>query len=111
MSEQKLLKLMSWPIKLPSNYFTGLLMINHPPVEGGCISDWGKIYEKVDESFLKTLCDYFEDRLKNDSVNTESIVWSAIVPTHAEFIELLKSRKYDELNEYLKFCGLLNNRK
>lgn len=102
MSEQKLLKLMSWPIKLPSNYFTGLLMINHPPVEGGCDFGWGNICENVEQSFLESLCDYFEERLKNDSVNTESMVWSAIVPTHAEFIELLKTRKYEELNEYLK---------
>lgn len=102
MTDKKLLKLMSWPIRLPSSYFTGMLMINHPPVEGGCEYGWGKAYEKKDEKFLKELCDYFEERLENDSINTNSVVWSAIVPTHAEFIEMLKLRDYDEIHNYLK---------
>lgn len=101
MTEKKLLKLMSWPIKLPSSYFTGLLMINHPPIEGGCEYGWGKVYEEKDTEFLSKLCDYFEERLNQDTINTNSVVWSAIVPTHAEFIELLKNREYDKLHEYL----------
>ena len=91
MEDKKLLKLMSWPIRLPSTYFTGLLMINHPPVEGGFNIGWGKPYEKRDDDFILSLCDYFEERTKQESLETGSIVWGSIVPTHAEFIELLKN--------------------
>ena len=103
---RSLLKLMSWPIRLPSSYFTGILMINHPPVEGGCEFGWGKPYEAKDKDFILGLCDYFEERLEKerlDSGTVGSVVWSAILPTHAEFIDLLKSRDVDKLHDYLRF--------
>jgi 2-polyprenyl-3-methyl-5-hydroxy-6-metoxy-1,4-benzoquinol methylase len=103
MEDKKLLKLMSWPIRLPSTYFTGLLMINHPPVEGGFNIGWGKPYEKRDDDFILSLCDYFEERTKQESLETGSIVWGSIVPTHAEFIELLKNRDCEKLHEYFRF--------
>mgnify|MGYP003334870989 FL=1 len=83
----KQLKMMTWPVKLPSNYFTGFLMINHPPVEGGCEFGWGKSYDERDDTFLLELCDYFETRISKESIETGSVVWGSIVPTHAEFIE------------------------
>lgn len=101
MSEQKILKLMSWPIRLPSSYFNGFLMINHPPCEGGFKSTWGIPYEERDDEFLLSLCDYFEERLKADSIDTTSVVWGSIVPTHAEFIEHLRNRDCDKLHDYL----------
>lgn len=94
---------MTWPVKLPSSYFTGFLMINHPPVEGGYQFDWGKPYDKRDDEFLLSLCDYFENRIKTESLETGSVVWGSIVPTHAEFIELLKNRDCEKLHEYLRF--------
>lgn len=103
MKEQKLLKLMNWPIRLPSNYFTGFLMINHPPVEGGCEFGWGKPYDKRDDKFLLSLCDYFVERIEKESLETGSVVWGSIVPTHAEFIELLKNKDCEKLHEYLRF--------
>jgi len=101
MEDKKLLKLMSWPVRLPSTYFTGFLMINHPPVEGGCQFGWGKPYEKRDDEFILSLCEYFINRIEKESVDTGSIVWGAIVPTHAEFIELLKTKNCEKLHEYL----------
>lgn len=98
----KQLKMMTWPVKLPSNYFTGFLMINHPPVEGGCEFSWGKEYDKKDDTFLLELCEYFEQRLKNESLESGSVIWGSIVPTHAEFIEHLKARDCDKLHDYLK---------
>jgi hypothetical protein len=106
MEDKKLLKLMSWPVRLPSSYFTGFLMINHPPVEGGYELGWGKPYDKRDDDFLLSLCDYFQNRLEKealDSGTVGSVVWSAIAPTHAEFIELLKNRDCEKLHEYLRF--------
>lgn len=102
MENTKYLKLMSWPIKLPSSYFSGFLMINHPPVEGGCKYSWGKIYDQRDDDFLKSLCDYFEERTMQDSLETGSVVWGSIVPTHAEFVEILRERNLDRLDAYLK---------
>lgn len=99
----KQLRMMTWPVKLPSNYFTGFLMINHPPVEGACTFGWGKPYEKRDDQFLSELCDYFQNRIKTESLEPNSVVWGAIVPTHAEFIELLETRNYEKLHEYLRF--------
>lgn len=101
--EQKKLKLMSWPIRLPSTYFTGFLMINHPPVEGDCEFGWGKPYEKRDDEFLNSLCDYFDEIIKKESLETGSVVWGSIVPTHAEFIEMLKNRELEKLHEYLRY--------
>lgn len=118
MEDKKLLKLISWPIRLPSSYFTGLFMINHPPVEGGCEFGWGKVYDsniylspgepwvRKDDEFLLSLCDYFEERLQNekhDSGTVGSVVWSAIIPTHAEFIDLLMKRDCEKLDEYLRY--------
>lgn len=98
----KELKLMSWPVRLPSNYFTGFLMINHPPVEGACEYGWGEEANDVSKKFLNELCDYFEERMKDETLDAGSIEWDAIVPTHAEFVELLKNRDTKKLNEYLK---------
>lgn len=102
MDDKKLLKLMSWPIRLPSTYFTGFLMINHPPVEGGCEYGWGTIYTKRDDKFLSELCDYFAERTEKESLETGSVVWGSIVPTHAEFIEILRNKDLDKLDEYLR---------
>lgn len=101
--EPKKLKLMSWPIRLPSTYFSGLLMINHPPVEGGCEFGWGKALDNQDDKLLSELCDYYEDLIKKDELETGSIIWDSIANKHAEFIELLKKRNYTELNDYLKY--------
>lgn len=94
---------MSWPVRLPSSYFTGFLMINHPPVEGACEYGWGKAPEEVTDSFINDLCDYFEDRMKDETLDAGSMEWDAIVPTHAEFVEMLKERKIEQLKFYLKY--------
>lgn len=98
----KQLKMMTWQVKLPSNYFTGFLMINHPPVEGGCEFGWGKEYPHRDDAFLLELCDYFVNRVSQESIETGSVVWGSIVPTHAQFIEYLKTRNCEKLHEYLQ---------
>lgn len=94
---------MSWPVRLPSSYFTGFLMINHPPVEGACEYGWGRAPETVTDSFINELCDYFEERMKDDTLDSGSMEWDAIVPTHAEFVEMLKERKIEQLKFYLKY--------
>ena len=99
----KELKLMSWPVRLPSNYFTGFLMISHPPVEGGCEFGWGKPVETRDDKMLEDICDYFESRIDKESIGMPgSVIWDSLVPTHAEFIEMLKERDYEKLHEYLR---------
>lgn len=99
----KELRMMTWPVRLPSSYFTGFLMINHPPVEGACEYGWGKAPEVRDDGFLNKLCDYFEQRMKTDSLDAKSDEWNAIVPTHAAFVELLEKRDLENLHEYLRF--------
>ena len=104
-NNSKLLKIMSWPIRLPGSYFTGFLMINHPPVEGGCEFGWGKPYDNRDDDFLLSLCDYFENRLEKENIESGtagSFIWDPIIKTHAEFIELLKERNCEKLHEYLR---------
>ena len=98
----KELRMMNWPVRLPSNMFTGFLMINHPPVEGACEFGWGAEPENVSDEFLNSLCDYFEERLKTESLDAGSMEWDAIVPTHAEFVEMLKNRDLDQLRFYLR---------
>jgi hypothetical protein len=100
--DDKKLKLMSWSVKLPSTYFTGLLMVSHPPVEGGCEFGWGKPYAIKDDHLLRSLCDYFEERMKKEQLEKGSLVWDSIYHTHTEFIELLRDRDYDMLHEYLR---------
>lgn len=97
---KKELKMMSWPVRLPSNYFNGFLMITHPPVEGGFQTGWGVGSER-DDKILEDVCDYFEERMKNDSLEAGSMIWGGIVPTHAEFVEYLELRNYDMLHNYL----------
>lgn len=92
------LKLMSWPVRLPSNMFTGFLMINNPPVSGACEFGWGEVPEKNDE-ILEGVCDYFESRKEN--VVPDSVAWGSIVPTHMELVDCLKDRDLDKLHEYL----------
>lgn len=100
---KKELKLMSWPVKLPSSYFTGFLMINHPPIEGGCVYGWGKPVEDRDDRVLENVCDYFESRMAKESLEISgSVTWESIIPTHAEFVELLKNRDYEKLHEHLR---------
>src|SRR4249920_2323214 len=100
--EEKKLKLMSWPVRLPSNYFTGLLMISHPPVEGGCEFGWGKPYPIQDYHLLRSLCIYFEERMEKEKLEKGSLIWDSISNTHTEFIELLKDRDLDNIHEYLR---------
>jgi 2-polyprenyl-3-methyl-5-hydroxy-6-metoxy-1,4-benzoquinol methylase len=100
--KKKELKLMSWPVRLPSSFFTGFLMINHPPVEGGFEYGWGKPVEERDDKLLAEVCDYFESRIAKESLDTGSETWESIVPTHAEFIEKVKARDYDWLHEHLR---------
>lgn len=99
----KELKLMSWPVRLPSSYFTGFLMINHPPVEGACQYGWGKAVTEKDEQLLNELCDYFIERVEKETLEAGSEEWNAIVPTHAEFVQLLKNRDIDKLHDYLRY--------
>ena len=95
----KELKMMSWPVRLPSSYFTGFLMINHPPVENACEFGWGKAPTVTDVNLLNRLCDYYEE---HKSINvTGSFEWDGIIATHAEFEELLKNRDIDKLHFYL----------
>lgn len=95
----KELKMMNWPIRLPSSYFTGFLMINHPPVEGACQFGWGKTPTTKDDDLINRLCDYYE---KQDTTKvTGSYEWDGIIATHAEFEELLKNRDLDKLHFYL----------
>ena len=98
---------MTWPVRLPSSYFTGFLMINHPPVEGACEYGWGTAYEEQDNEFLNELCDYFEERVKQETLDAGSEEWNAIVPTHAAFVELLKNRDIDKLSNYLRYMWSL----
>lgn len=97
---QKELKMMSWPVRLPSNYFNGFLMISHPPVEGGFQTGWGMIPPR-DNKILESVCDYFEERMKKENLDAGSLTWGGIVPTHAEFVEYLELRNYDMLYNYL----------
>lgn len=97
----KELRMMSWPVRLPSNYFTGFLMINHPPVEGACEFGWGKSAERNDK-FLQSLCDYYEERVSKDTKVTGSYEWDGIIASHAEFVEILKNKDLDKLNDYLR---------
>jgi hypothetical protein len=97
---QKELKMMSWPVRLPSNYFNGFLMITHPPVEGGFEIGWG-LSPKRDDKILEDVCDYFEQRMKNENLEAGGIIWGGIIPTHAEFVEYLELRNYDMLYQYL----------
>ena len=91
---------MSWPVRLPSSYFTGFLMINHPPVEGACDYGWGEAPER-DDDLINHLCDYYE---KHKDVHISgSFEWDGIVASHASFEELLKNREIDKLNDYLRF--------
>lgn len=97
----KELKLMSWPVRLSSNYFTGFLMINHPPVEGACEYGWGHPVEYKDEKLLNELCDYFEERTSSESLDSGSMEWDGVVSTQTEVIDLLKDRNIEELHRYL----------
>ena len=97
----KELRMMSWPVRLPSNMFTGFLMINHPPVEGACEFGWGKAPELTDVNLMKRLCDYYEERVKTDSKIVGSYEWDGIIASHTEFVEILKSKDTDRLHEYL----------
>lgn len=92
---------MNWPVRLPSNLFTGFLMISHPPVEGACEFGWGAVPEDVSDDFLNSLCDYFEERMEDETLDAGSMEWDAIIPTHAEFVELLKNRDIEQLRFYL----------
>ena len=96
----KELRMMSWPVRLPSSYFTGFLMINHPPVEGACEFGWGKAPER-DDKLLKRLCDYYDKRVKKDTKVTGSYEWDGIIASHSEFVEILKKKDLDKLNDYL----------
>jgi len=98
----KELRLMTWPVRLPSSYFTGFLMINHPPVEGACEYGWGKEAEDVSVETLLGWCEYFEERTKNETLDTGSMEWDAIIPTHSHFIELLKNKDIKAIQDYLK---------
>lgn len=98
----KQLRMMSWPVRLPSDYFTGFLMINHPPVDGACQYGWGKAPDASDSQFLEELCDYFDRRVKEETLEAGSEEWNAIVPTHGEFVELLKKRDLKNLDQYLQ---------
>ena len=99
----KELKLMSWPVRLPSNLFTGFLMINHPPVEGACEFGWGTAPEGVSDSFINELCDYYIQRAEEEKLNAGGMEWDGILATHAEFAEMLTERKIDQLKFYLKY--------
>ena len=92
---------MKWTVKLPSNMFTGFLMINHPPVEGACQFGWGKPVEERDDELLKRVCDYFEERMEKEKLYPNSVIWGSIVSTQNEFVDLLKERDYEKLHEYL----------
>lgn len=98
----KELRLMTWPVRLPSNYFTGFLMINHPPVEGACEYGWGVPVEENDSEFIKELCHYFKNRVEQDSLDAGSEEWNAIVPTHARFAELLNEEDIEGVFQYLR---------
>ncbi|NDB58626.1 class I SAM-dependent methyltransferase [bacterium] len=97
---QKQLKFMNWTVKLPSNMFTGFLMINHPPVEGACEFGWGDTPERNDE-LLSRVCDYFDTRLEKENIVPNSVAWGSIIPTHMEFVDYLKDRNYEKLHDYL----------
>lgn len=97
---QKELKMMSWPVRLPSNYFNGFLMITHPPVEGGFETGWGRAPER-DDKILEGVCDYFAKRLENETLEPGSMIWGGIIPTHAEFVEYLEKRNFEMLYFYL----------
>lgn len=99
---EKNIKLMSWPLRLPSNFFTGLLMVSHPPVKDMCEFSFCSSYEGYDEEFIKHICDYFDEALEKEGIESGSLEWNAIVATHQKFIDLLKSRDYVEINNYLK---------
>ena len=97
----KELKLMKWTVKLPSNMFTGFLMISHPPIEGACNFGWGKPVEERDDKLLDRICDYFADRMKDEKLDPGSVTWGAVIPTHNEFVDMLRDRDYDRLHGYL----------
>jgi hypothetical protein len=97
----KELRMMSWPVRLPSSYFTGFLMINHPPVEGACQYGWGEPSAVMDDDFMNRLCDYYEKRVASEPKVAGSYEWDGIIATHGEFVELLKNRDVGKLHDYL----------
>lgn len=99
--------LMDWPVKLPSTMFTGLLMVNHPPVEAAASFGWGEAPVR-DDDILKRVCDYFDERVKREEIKSDSVIWGSITSTHTEFVKLIQERDYEKLHEYMSLMFTRN---
>lgn len=97
----KEIKMMKWTVKLPANYFTGLLMINHPPAEGNYKSGWGEPVPVRDDKMLLELCDYFSKRMSQEKLSSDSVIWDSIVPGHEEVVKYLLEKDLDNLHNYM----------
>jgi hypothetical protein len=93
------LKLMTWPVRLPFNMFTGMLMINHPPVEGAYETDFGDKQHVRDMNHMKDLCQWYNNYLKSYKVDSE--IWAGIVKNHLHLIDMLETDDYEGLFDYL----------
>ena len=49
------LQMMKWNVSLPFSYFKGLLMVNHPPVEGTYTLGWGQVNHLADQQLLQKI--------------------------------------------------------
>jgi hypothetical protein len=96
---EKQLKLMSWPVKLPSSMFTGWLMINHPPVEGAYELGFGEPQKEWDVKMMEDIIAFYEA----DTYDVNSEIWGGIIKNHGDFIEFMRKRDYTNMFNYLRY--------
>jgi len=77
-------------------------MTNHLPNKYNHPIGWGKPVETKDVGLLNMICDYFNERIKNEPIAYENSVWFDNVKKHALIIRALRIRDIDYLHEVLR---------
>ena len=68
------LQMMKWNVSLPFSYFKGLLMVNHPPVEGTYTLGWGQVNHLADQQLLQKIIDYVLKDVDKEPYFTDLLV-------------------------------------
>jgi hypothetical protein len=78
------------------------LMISHPMNVGNYNIGWGKALEEKNDEFLNSICEYFNERLKNEPVSYENSVWYSNVERQKSIIDALINKDLNYLHDTLK---------
>lgn len=79
---------------------------NHPfeLIQGkvNCSGGWGLPTQEKNVILLNSICDYFNLRLKKESIHEDDEIWKSNISRQTQILDYLKNKNIDELHKILR---------